>query len=70
MARFLDRAGDRYRIGISDALCLTAVAPPLPMPEYTVSSIWHATATDDPAHLWLRHLVDEATTAKTLLTLP
>lgn len=46
----------------ADALGLTAAAPPLPMPEYTVSSIWHATATDDPAHLWLRHLVDEATT--------
>lgn len=45
----------------AEALGLTAAAPPLPMPEYTVSSIWHATATDDPGHLWLRQLVDEAT---------
>ncbi|MEW2570653.1 LysR family transcriptional regulator [Streptomyces sp. NPDC047070] len=45
----------------AEALGLTAVAPPLPMPRYTVSSIWHAGVSDDPAHRWLRHLVDEAT---------
>ncbi len=38
-------------------LGLTATEPPLPMPRYTVSAIWHATVTDDPAHTWLRHLV-------------
>ncbi|KFF97820.1 hypothetical protein IQ62_28630 [Streptomyces scabiei] len=45
----------------ADTLGLTAAAPPLPMPTYTVSAIWHGTVTDDPAHLWLRQLVDEAT---------
>ncbi|MDX5563992.1 LysR family transcriptional regulator [Streptomyces sp. ID05-04B] len=44
----------------ADALGLTAAAPPLPMPQYTVSAIWHGTTTDDPAHAWLRRLVDEA----------
>lgn len=41
----------------ADTVGLTAVAPPLPMPEYTVSSIWHATVTGDPAHVRLRNLV-------------
>ncbi|MBO3682065.1 LysR family transcriptional regulator [Streptomyces sp. NEAU-YJ-81] len=45
----------------ADLLGLTATPPPLPMPKYTVSSIWHGTVTNDPAHVWLRHLVEEAT---------
>ncbi|MFD7500201.1 LysR substrate-binding domain-containing protein [Streptomyces sp. NPDC059850] len=45
----------------ADIVGLTASAPPLPMPEYTVSSLWHGTVTDDPAHAWLRHLVEDAT---------
>lgn len=44
----------------ADLLGLTAAVPPLPMPQYTVSSIWHGTLTDDPAHVWLRRLVEEA----------
>ncbi|NNN31405.1 hypothetical protein HLK59_13725 [Streptomyces sp. S3(2020)] len=43
----------------ADALGLTAVEPPLPMPRYTVSAIWHTTVADDPAHTWLRHVVSE-----------
>ncbi|MFD5497973.1 LysR family transcriptional regulator [Streptomyces sp. NPDC001812] len=42
------------------ALGLTTSPPPLPMPTYTVSSVWHGTLTDDPAHLWLRRLVEDA----------
>ncbi|WP_432055937.1 LysR family transcriptional regulator [Streptomyces sp. bgisy022] len=42
------------------ALGLTASPPPLPMPTYTVSAIWHATRTDDPGLGWLRGLVEEA----------
>ncbi|ELP66629.1 LysR family transcriptional regulator [Streptomyces turgidiscabies] len=44
----------------ADTLGLTATAPPLPMPRYTISAIWHGTTTDDPAHAWLRRLVGEA----------
>ncbi|MGJ3558301.1 LysR family transcriptional regulator [Streptomyces sp. INA 01156] len=44
----------------AEALGLTTSPPPLPMPTYTVSSIWHGTVTDDPAHLWLRRLVGDA----------
>lgn len=44
----------------ADALDLTATEPPLPMPRYTVSAIWHTTVADDPAHTWLRHLVGGA----------
>ncbi|MFD6325905.1 LysR family transcriptional regulator [Streptomyces sp. NPDC058442] len=44
----------------AEALGLTTSPPPLPMPTYTVSSIWHGTLTDDPAHLWLRRLVADA----------
>lgn len=47
----------------ADALDLMAVEPPLPMPRYTVSSVWHTTVTDDLAHTWLRHLVSEAATS-------
>ncbi|MFG3040909.1 LysR family transcriptional regulator [Streptomyces sp. NPDC048330] len=39
-------------------LDLTATVPPLPMPTYTVSALWHGSVSDDPAHLWLRNLVD------------
>jgi LysR family transcriptional activator of mexEF-oprN operon len=49
----------------ADILGLTAAAPPLAMPQYTVSAIWHSTATDDPAHVWLRRLIDEATRRST-----
>lgn len=45
----------------AEALGLVTAAPPLPMPRYTVSSIWHGSVTDDPAHIWLRGLVGEAT---------
>ncbi|MFC9510183.1 LysR family transcriptional regulator [Streptomyces sp. NPDC057002] len=41
-------------------LGLATSPPPLPMPTYTVSSIWHGSRTDDPAHVWLRRLVYEA----------
>ncbi|MFE3599673.1 LysR substrate-binding domain-containing protein [Streptomyces sp. NPDC059142] len=41
-------------------LSLTTSPPPLPMPTYTVSSIWHSTVTGDPANEWLRRLVHEA----------
>ncbi|MFC9425781.1 LysR substrate-binding domain-containing protein [Streptomyces sp. NPDC056987] len=44
----------------ADTLGLTTSPPPLPMPAYTVRSIWHSTVTDDPAHGWLRRLVHEA----------
>ncbi|GAA3839757.1 LysR substrate-binding domain-containing protein [Streptomyces coacervatus] len=40
----------------ADALGLTVAEPPLPMPEYVVSAIWHAAATDDPGQLWFRNL--------------
>lgn len=48
----------------ADLLDLTATVPPIPMPQYTVSSIWHETLTDDPAHIWLRRLVEEATPSR------
>ncbi|MGY4921896.1 hypothetical protein [Streptomyces sp. 900105755] len=44
----------------ADDLGLATSAPPLPMPSWTVSSIWHRTLTGDRAHVWLRRLVEEA----------
>jgi len=41
----------------ADKLGLTVTKPPLPMPQYTISAIWHAIMTDDPAHIWLRQLI-------------
>ncbi|MEU5029370.1 LysR substrate-binding domain-containing protein [Streptomyces milbemycinicus] len=46
----------------ADLLGLTESVPPIPMPTYTVSAIWHGSVADDPAHAWLRRLVD--TTAR------
>jgi LysR family transcriptional activator of mexEF-oprN operon len=43
----------------ADALDLMVTEPPLPMPQYTVGAIWHATMTDDPGHVWLRQLICE-----------
>ncbi|MFM9609374.1 LysR family transcriptional regulator [Streptomyces niveiscabiei] len=43
----------------ADALGLTAVEPPLLMPRYAVSAIWHTAVADDPGHIWLRHLLSE-----------
>ncbi|MEU7025922.1 LysR family transcriptional regulator [Streptomyces sp. NPDC015232] len=45
----------------ADLLGLTATEPPLPMPSYTVSAIWHGSIADDPAHAWLRGLVEGVT---------
>ncbi|MFD3533991.1 LysR family transcriptional regulator [Streptomyces sp. NPDC058664] len=45
-------------------LGLTAAEPPLAMPTYTVSAIWHGSLTDDPAHVWLRGLVDDTARAE------
>ncbi|MGW2181846.1 LysR substrate-binding domain-containing protein [Streptomyces sp. NPDC001732] len=36
---------------------LRAVPPPLVMPDYTVSMVWHATSAADPALIWLREAV-------------
>ncbi|MFE1381876.1 LysR family transcriptional regulator [Streptomyces sp. NPDC058740] len=41
----------------ADLLGLTATEPPLPMPAYTVSLLWHGSLSDDPALTWLRRLV-------------
>lgn len=43
----------------ADALGLAVSEPPLPMPRYTVGALWHTARTDDPAHGWLRALVEE-----------
>ncbi|MFH9740986.1 LysR family transcriptional regulator [Streptomyces roseolus] len=41
----------------AELLGLRASEPPLPMPRYDVSAIWHRSIDDDPAHAWLRRLV-------------
>ncbi|MET7331017.1 LysR family transcriptional regulator [Nonomuraea sp. NPDC005650] len=46
----------------ADALGLTVTEPPLPMPRYTVSAIWHTTVAGDPAHAWLHRLVCDCET--------
>ncbi|KOV60569.1 LysR family transcriptional regulator [Streptomyces sp. MMG1121] len=43
----------------AETLGLAVAEPPLPMPRFTVSTIWHSSVTDDPAHVWLRSLVSE-----------
>jgi DNA-binding transcriptional LysR family regulator len=30
------------------------VAPPMPIPSYEMSMIWHERSHRDPAHIWLR----------------
>jgi DNA-binding transcriptional LysR family regulator len=36
------------------------LAPPLPLPQFTLSMVWHARLTSDPAHMWLRAAVANA----------
>lgn len=39
---------------LGEALALKVMAPPLPVPGFTVRQVWHERYHDDPAHLWLR----------------
>ena len=39
---------------LGEALAFKVMAPPLPVPGFTVRQVWHDRYHDDPAHLWLR----------------
>lgn len=39
---------------LGEALALKVMAPPLPVPGFTIRQVWHDRHHDDPAHLWLR----------------
>ncbi|MDE1149820.1 MAG: LysR family transcriptional regulator [Azospirillaceae bacterium] len=44
--------------GVGDqAVGLQSFDPPVPMPEFTVSAIWHPRMDGDPAHRWLRRTI-------------
>lgn len=55
LATLPSHAADFY----AKALGLTVTEPPLAMPEFSVTAIWHGTTSHDPAHIWLRSLVCE-----------
>jgi len=42
---------------LGEALALKVMAPPLPVPGFTIRQVWHERYHDDPAHLWLRQEV-------------
>lgn len=44
----------RYFAG---ALGLSLSPPPVPLPEVTVSMLWHASYDRDPAHVWMRSVI-------------
>jgi len=46
-----------HRLG--PALGLAVVPPPLDLPSYTVSLVWHERWTADPVHRWLREELRE-----------
>ncbi|MFG2714127.1 LysR family transcriptional regulator [Streptomyces goshikiensis] len=46
-----------------DQLGLTAMAPPLPLPEVPLYLLWHQRYDDDRAHIWLRDLATETVQA-------
>ncbi|MYX15536.1 LysR family transcriptional regulator [Streptomyces sp. SID8374] len=46
-----------------DRLGLTALAPPLPLPEVPLYLLWHQRYDDDRAHVWLRDLATETVQA-------
>lgn len=39
---------------------LATVAPPLDLPSFAMSLVWHARRQEDPRHVWLRHVIVEA----------
>ncbi|WP_437720271.1 LysR family transcriptional regulator [Sorangium sp. So ce861] len=45
---------------IAPALKLVVTRPPLALPGFTLSAVWHPRLTDDPAHAWLREQLAEA----------
>ena len=52
-------AGEVAR-NIAPALKLVVARPPLALPGFTLSAVWHPRLTDDPAHAWLREQLAEA----------
>lgn len=54
----------RIAISLAPLLGLRQLAPPLELPGFTMSMVWHERQHVDPAHVWLRDLI--ATVAKDL----
>lgn len=48
---------ERHTAGLREGL--TALALPFPVPEMTISLLWHPRMDADPAHRWLREIVRE-----------
>lgn len=49
---------ERHTAGLRDGMFTFPI--PLPLPEFTISLLWHPRLDGDPAHRWLRKCVQEA----------
>jgi len=50
---------ERLANAYADRLRLQVLKPPLPLPTYTISQVWHPRIASDPGHVWLRKRVLE-----------
>ena len=48
---------ERLASAYADRFGLQVLKPPLPLPPYTISQVWHPRVDADPSHRWLRRLV-------------
>jgi DNA-binding transcriptional LysR family regulator len=49
--------GERIARALGDGLRI--LSPPVPLPRFTVETIWHERHHGDPAHAWFRHVAAE-----------
>jgi DNA-binding transcriptional LysR family regulator len=48
---------ERLASAYADRFGLQVLKPPLALPTYTISQVWHPRVDADPSHRWLRRLV-------------
>jgi DNA-binding transcriptional LysR family regulator len=48
---------ERLALDYAERFGLWVLPPPLPLPPYAISQVWHPRVDRDPAHVWLRQLI-------------
>lgn len=54
---------ERLALAHADRFGLQVLKPPIPLPAYAISQVWHPRVDADPAHRWFRRLVAECAKA-------
>jgi DNA-binding transcriptional LysR family regulator len=53
--------GERFARKLAQRYALQVLEPPIPLPRYDASQVWHSRLEADPAHGWLRRLIARVT---------